>query len=216
MTMVKYFNFHDPLEKRYIFNSFLVIVALVEILILVFTLIWQIDEGIFSDQVKVVPFPWKEYLLVSFAAPIGLLFLFGLIVRGFQAIAPDEQPSTSSSEQEPIRKAAGATRFNFFLGLLALLAVLGLLVYGSKILPALTWLLKGMGLGGSYLLVALLALVCLYIPLRLLLKYRMQKRALDYQFLQYLAERHKMVPFDPQNPGRISPHFITPPPPEAS
>jgi len=85
--MSRYFNFYDPLEKRYVFNSFLVVVALVEILILVFTLIWQIDEGIFSGRVKVIPFPWKEYLLATVTAPIILLFLFGLVVRGFELIS---------------------------------------------------------------------------------------------------------------------------------
>ncbi len=37
LHMAKFFNFYDPLEKRYVFNSFLVVVGLVEILILVFT-----------------------------------------------------------------------------------------------------------------------------------------------------------------------------------
>ncbi len=32
--MARFFNFYDPLEKRYVFNSFLVIVAVVEVLIL--------------------------------------------------------------------------------------------------------------------------------------------------------------------------------------
>ena len=32
--MARFFNFYDPLEKRYVFNSFLVVVGLVEILIL--------------------------------------------------------------------------------------------------------------------------------------------------------------------------------------
>ena len=48
--MARFFNFYDPLEKRYVFNSFLVVVGLVEILILVFTLIWQLDEGIFTES----------------------------------------------------------------------------------------------------------------------------------------------------------------------
>ena len=44
--MSKFFNFWDPLERRYIFNSFLIVVALVEVLIFVVTAIWQIDEGV--------------------------------------------------------------------------------------------------------------------------------------------------------------------------
>ena len=58
--MARFFNFYDPLEKRYVFNSFLVVVGLVEILILVFTLIWQLDEGIFTEHPVVIPFPWSH------------------------------------------------------------------------------------------------------------------------------------------------------------
>jgi hypothetical protein len=84
--MARFFNFYDPLEKRYVFNSFLVVVGLVEILILVFTLIWKIDfDAIFANEVRAtVPFPWKEYLLASFVAPIVLVFLFGIIIQGFE------------------------------------------------------------------------------------------------------------------------------------
>src|SRR5665647_1983160 len=84
--MARFFNFYDPLEKRYVFNSFLVVVGLVEILILVFTLIWKIDfDAIFANEVRAtVPFPWKEYLLASFVAPIVLVFLFGVIIQGFE------------------------------------------------------------------------------------------------------------------------------------
>ena len=80
--MARFFNFYDPLEKRYVFNSFLVVVGLVEILILVFTLIWSMDEGIFTDHPKIIPFPWTTYLLAVFVAPIVLLFLFGVIIQG--------------------------------------------------------------------------------------------------------------------------------------
>jgi len=45
--------------------------------------------------------------------------------------------------------------------------------------------------------VALVALACLYFPLRLLLNYRLQKKALEYQYLAYLAERHGLVLPDP-------------------
>ena len=101
--MARFFNFYDPLEKRYVFNSFLVVVALVEILILVFTLIWQIDfEGIFGAQARTpVPFPWKEYLLASFVAPIALLFLFGLIIQGFEVFCQEAPAPPGGRVWEP-------------------------------------------------------------------------------------------------------------------
>jgi hypothetical protein len=197
--MSKYFDFHGPLERRYIFNSFLVVVALVEALILVFTLIWQVDEGIFSDQVKVVPFPWKEYLLASFTAPIALLFLFGLIVRGFEFISR-EAPAAANPPS-----GAWLKRRGFPLGVLALLAALISLFWGGQLLVLVTAGVKALGLGGAYLIIALLALAMLYLPLRLVLRYRLQKKAMEYQYLQSLAERHGLVLLDPQNPAGLKP-----------
>jgi hypothetical protein len=199
--MSRFFDFYDPLERRYVFNSFLVIVVLMEILILVFTLLWQVDEGIFTDQVKVVPFPWQEYLLVSFAAPIALLLIFGLIVRGFQALAPEEGQSSGGPGVRPRR--TWSTRNSFFLLLAALLGVLACFIFGKEIFFLTSWPFKALGLGGTYLLVAVVALACLYFPLRLLLNYRLQKKALEYQYLLKLAERHGLVGLEGGNPASL-------------
>src|SRR5450759_3706736 len=116
--MARFFNFYDPLEKRYVFNSFLVVVGLVEILIFVFTLIWKIDfDAMFSTQVRAaVPFPWQAYLLAAFTAPIALLFLFGLIIQGFEMLCKDV-PETASTDRGGW--TAGLGRFRYLLGLLA-------------------------------------------------------------------------------------------------
>jgi hypothetical protein len=189
--MSKFFNFWDPLERRYVFNSFLIVVALVEVLIFVVTAIWQIDEGVLGGPVKVVPFPWKEYLFTAFTAPLVLLFLFGMIVRGFQAFGPEEGDGEEQRLQgRPTRRRH---RFQFFLGLAAFLGLLILWFYGKQVLGLAALFFKALGLGGAYLLVAVLALAALYFPLRLILNYRLQKKALEYQYLEYLAERHGVV-----------------------
>lgn len=194
--MWKFFDFWDPLERRYIFNSFLVVVALVEVLIFVFTLIWQIDEGVLGGPVKVVPFPWKEYLLAAFAAPLVLLLLFGLIIRGFQAFAPEGGAEPGADRRE----LRGRHRVRFFGSLAAFLGVLALFFYGRELLALTALLLKTLGLGGTYVLVALLALATLYFSLRLVLRYRLQKGILEYQYLAYLARRHGTVLSGP-DPG---------------
>src|SRR4030042_5932412 len=97
--MARFFDFYDPLEKRYVFNSFLVVVGLVEVLILIFTLIWQMGEGMFSGQVKGIPFPWKECLLAAFMAPIALLFLFGLIIQGFEMLGREEAAAPAAGQE---------------------------------------------------------------------------------------------------------------------
>ena len=192
--MARFFNFYDPLEKRYVFNSFLVVVGLVEILILVFTLIWQLDEGIFTETPRVIPFPWSPYLLAAFVVPIALMFLFGVIIQGFEFFCqePPEAPVNA--------KGWGGRwwRLRYLLGLLAFMAVLGLAIQGKNALPLAAAAVKFIGLGGSYGLIALLALALLYLPLRLWLRYRLQKQAMEYQYLLTLAERHGVVVVDPK------------------
>ncbi|MGA7561736.1 MAG: hypothetical protein WBW55_00860 [Desulfobaccales bacterium] len=198
--MARFFNFYDPLEKRYVFNSFLVIVALVEVLILFFTVIWKIDlQGIFADQARTpVPFPWKPYLLASFAAPIALLFLFGLIIQGFEILCQ------SPGETPPSAIGLGGRRrpLWYLLGLLAFMACLASLTFlgwGKEVVALIAGGIKGMGLGGSYLLIALVALALLYLPLRLVLRYRLEKKAMEYQYLLYLAQRHGVLVIDPKD-----------------
>jgi hypothetical protein len=187
--MARFFNFYDPLEKRYVFNSFLVVVGLVEVLILVFTLIWQMDEGIFTGQPKVIPFPWTIYLLAAFVAPIVLVFLFGVVVQGFERLG-QEAPGSPGG--------AWRRRFPYLLGLLAAMAALWFVLEGKNALPLAANAIKFIGLGGAYGLVALLALALLYLPLRLWLRYRLDKQAMEYQYLLTLAERHGVVVVDPK------------------
>ncbi len=200
--MGRFFNFYDPLEKRYVFNSFLVVVGLVEVLILVFTLFWQIDfEGIFAEQARApLAFPWKPYLLASFIAPIALLFLFGLIIQGFEVLAqpPADTPQGAGGP--------GGRRWTlrYLLGLLAFMAFLALAAQGKAAFALIAGSIKGLGLGGSYLLIALMALGLLYLPLRLVLRYRLEKKAMEYQYLLYLAQRHGLMVIDPKDNPQLA------------
>ncbi|MDO9071537.1 MAG: hypothetical protein Q7V36_08485, partial [Deltaproteobacteria bacterium] len=89
-------------------------------------------------------------------------------------------------------------RVRYLLGLLAFMAVLGLAIQGKNALPLVAAAIKFIGLGGAYGLIALLALALLYLPLRLWLRYRLQKQAMEYQYLLTLAERHGVVVVDPK------------------
>jgi hypothetical protein len=194
--MARFFNFYDPLEKRYIFNSFLVVVGVVEVLILVFTLIWQMDEGIFTDHPIVIPFPWSQYLLAAFIAPIALLFLFGVIIQGFEILCRDKPESIPGAS--PGKWGARLWRIRYLLGLLAFMVIVVLVLNASSVLFFVSAVIKYIGLGGAYVLIALLAGLMLYLPLRLWLRYRLQKRAMEYQYLLTLAERHGVVVVDPK------------------
>ena len=199
--MSKFFNFWDPLERRYVFNSFLVVVALVEVLIFGVTVIWKIAGTLLDGPEKATPFPWVAYLFVAFTAPLAMLFLFGVIIRGFQAFGPEAKEGAEQPENgQPGR---WHFRFQFYLGLAAFLGLLSLWFCGRQVLALAALFLKTLGLGGAYLLVAVVALAALYLPLRLILKYRLQKKALEYQYLVYLAEHHGMVL---QNPKELAAH----------
>jgi hypothetical protein len=78
------------------------------------------------------------------------------------------------------------------------MAVLGLAVQGRDALPLAAAAVKFIGLGGAYGLIALLALGLLYLWVRLWLRYRLQKQAMEYQYLLTLAERHGVVVVDPK------------------
>jgi hypothetical protein len=192
MDMKRFFDWYEPLERRYVFNSFLVVVAVVEVIIFVFTLIWQIDEGVLGGPVRVVPFPWLEYLLVAFAAPIALLLLFGLLIRGFESFT-DQGSHPQAPHPEPGPAPAKGRRRAFYLGALLLLACLALVRWGKELLTEAAALFKALGLGGTYFFAALLGGACLFVALRLYLNYRLAKRALELKYRQYLAERHGVV-----------------------
>jgi hypothetical protein len=191
--MARFFSLHDPGERKYIFNSFLVFVGLVEIIILVATIIWQIDEGWFGGEVKVIPFPWKEYILVSCLAPLVMIFLFGMIIRGFDLLNNQEIAKSSETGKLWRMFCHKCSLISYLLGLGLLFAFFFGLVYPEKVLLYLKGLFSTLGLWGTYVVIGIIALSMLYFPISLLLRYRLAKKAMEYQYLLALAERHGVV-----------------------
>ncbi len=199
--MGRFFNLHDPGEKKYIFNSFLIFVAVVELIILVATIIWQIDEGWFGGEVKVIPFPWKEYLVVSSLAPVVMIFLFGIIIRGFDLLNDSATESAAVTGNFWRRLYHKFSLVSYLLGLSVLFAFFYGLIYPEKVLLYLKALFSTLGLWGTYVVIGIIALSMLYFPISLLLRYRLAKKAMEYQYLLTLAERHGVI-FD-QVTGRL-------------
>ncbi len=191
--MSRFFSLHDPGEKKYIFNSFLVFVVLMELIILGATIIWQIDEGWFGGEVRVVPFPWKEYLVVAFLAPIVMVFLFGIIIRGFDLLNNTEAEGDNGTVKSLRRMQHRFSLITYLLGLAVVLAFFYGLVYPEKVLRYLKALFSVLGLWGTYLIIGIVALSMLYFPISLILRYRLAKQAMEYQYLLLLAERHGVV-----------------------
>jgi hypothetical protein len=198
--MARFFHLHDPGERKYIFNSFLVFVGLVEIIILMATIIWQIDEGWFGGEVKVIPFPWKEYLVVSCLAPLVMIFLFGMIIRGFDLLNAPVPPDAGKVRPHFFQKCS---LVSYLLGLAFIFAFFYGLLYPEKVLLYLKALFSTLGLWGTYVIIGIFALSMLYFPISLLLRYRLAKKAMEYQYLLSLAQRHGVI-FD-----RATGRFIT-------
>lgn len=191
--MSRFFSLHDPGEKKYIFNSFLVFVVLVELIILGATIIWQIDEGWFGGEVRVVPFPWREYLVVAFLAPIVMIFLFGIIIRGFDLLntAPGGE---RDGHNPPLRRLQHRFALvTYLMGLAMVLAFFYGLLHPEKVLRYLKGLFSVLGLWGTYLIIGIVAISMLYFPISLILRYRLAKQAMEYQYLLLLAERHGVI-----------------------
>jgi hypothetical protein len=199
--MGRFFNLHDAVEKKYIFNSFLIFVAVVEIFILAATIIWQIDEGWFGGEVTVIPFPWKEYLVVSSLAPVMMIFLFGIIIRGFDLLNAPGAESAPNPGKFWGRLGHKYSLVSYLLGLAVLFAFFYGLVYPEKVLLYLKALFSTLGLWGTYVVIGIIAVSMLYFPISLLLRYRLAKKAMEYQYLLTLAERHGVI-FD-RDTGRL-------------
>jgi hypothetical protein len=201
--MARFFNLHDRGEKKYIFNSFLVFVAVMEIIILVATIIWQIDEGWFGGEVRVIPFPWKEYLVVSCLAPIVMIFLFGMIIRGFDLLNTPESQAAPAEGKLWRRFCHKCSLISYLLGIAVLFAFFYGLIYPEKVLLYLKSLFSTLGLWGTYVVIGIIAVSMLYFPISLLLRYRLAQKAMEYQYLLTLAERHGVI-FD-RATGRLIP-----------
>ncbi|MBW1856479.1 MAG: hypothetical protein JRJ00_17800 [Deltaproteobacteria bacterium] len=82
----------DGTEIKDYFNSLLLLVGGIEFFILIAHFLSSIgpDKG---------PFPWKQYFLISFLAPIVLLFILGLLVLGFNYYVYGGRESTFSQEE---------------------------------------------------------------------------------------------------------------------
>ncbi len=219
--MSRFFSLHDPAEKKYIFNSFLIFVVLVELIILGATIIWQIDEGWFGGEVRVIPFPWQEYLLVSFLAPIVMIFLFGIIIRGFDLLNATPAGEGDDGSQPLRRWRHRFALITYLMGLALVFAFFYGVMYPEKVLGFLKALFSVLGLWGTYVVIGIVALSMLYFPISLILRYRLAKQAMEYQYLLLLAERHgvivdrktgKLIAAPPKNGSKAADQLAEPEP----
>ena len=72
----------------------------------------------FYHRIRGHPLPLDDYLLAAFVAPIALLFLFGVIIQGFEMLGQD------APETAPGAGVGQVVALRYLLGLLAFMAAL--------------------------------------------------------------------------------------------
>lgn len=186
-----------PTELKHLFGNYLTTMLLVEGLIFLVAFIFRL-----SGEAAV--FPWRPYIFASFAAPLAITFVFGVIIKTFNRYlyrTPNEAGPEPTANGDflatgRIPRALGLLhQVPFLLSLLLLLlALFGLYHAGDIALflaqvgeQALRYILWALGV--------LLAVAALGGLIWMLLSYRLRKAKLasEYQYRREVMERTGVV-----------------------
>jgi len=191
-------------EIKEYFNSLLMIVGGIEFFILIAHFLSSIgpDKG---------PFPWKQYFLTSFLAPIVMLFILGLIVLGFNYYVYGSRETTFYQEDNSFVKTKMERfghSFRFLLSSvnqLPILAGMFILGLGTIILYKSDVILQAVGQAGEktayYLLIiiAVLAVVAFIFSLLFLYwKFKLHKYQIQQQweYKNRVADKYGLIILD--------------------
>lgn len=186
-----------PIELKHLFANYLTTMLLVEGLIFLVAFIFRL-----SGEAAV--FPWRPYIFASFAAPLAITFVFGVIIKTFNRYlyrTPNEagpEPSESGDflANGRIPRALGLLhQVPFLLSLLLLLLLLLGLYHAGEIAQflaqvgeqALRYILLSLGV--------LLGVAAIGGLIWMLLSYRLRKVKLanEYQYRREVMERTGFV-----------------------
>ncbi len=168
--------------------------------VLIFLVCWGYQLGI--DEVAVtgkpvdVPFPWKAYFLVSFAAPVALTFLTGIVVVAFNSFLYGQRGQAVFKEEGLAGfsgKVARAANFCFQLPFLLTLLLLGALIGVVYNMGAIMDYLARFGEAASrFLLIGLgcvLAAGTIFGVVRMVLNYKLRKKNMEYDYKREVMDR---------------------------
>jgi uncharacterized membrane protein YidH (DUF202 family) len=196
----------DEKERKDLFRKYLYLLGWVELGILLTCWLYQIvDAGRVGDGA----FPWRLYFVVAFLAPVGVTFLLGVAVVGFNRYFAEPEKAMPGRRESKTAEIVGAGRIQQldrmltwfrkvpFLGLLLLLA------FGVGFFYKLDVILATIGsigektakilltsIGVVLLLASILGLILI------ILNYRLRKSQMEYQYKGQVAERLGLVILD--------------------
>ena len=188
----------DDYEIKDLFKRYVQLLIIVEVLIFLVCWVYQlgIDEVAVTGKPVDIPFPWKAYFLVSFAAPVALTFLAGIVVAAFNSFLFGRQGRAIFKEDGLdgfSGKIVRAANFCFQLPFLLTLLLLGALIGVVYNMGAITEFLARFGEAASrFLLIGLgcvLAAGTIFGVVRMVLNYKLRKKNMEYDYKREVMDR---------------------------
>ena len=189
-------SYFSKADRKKLFFDYLKLIAILEIVIFIVVALWSSDDKYHRVY---TPFPWREYLFVSFAFPIMLTFLMGVIITGFNYFLGQDVMSGTEEEEVDGHDIALVGHLKR-LPLLSILFLLLVTIFGLYNIHAIMAWLSSLTSSTfaflSYVLAGAGVVVTIYMLFFLFFKYRLNQRQMKYQYYTQISERHGLIILD--------------------
>ncbi len=195
----------DDNERKNLFRKYLYFLGWVELHILLICWLYQIVPG---GREGGGIFPWRLYFLIAFLAPIGITFLMGTVIVGFNTYFAEPEQATAGGHEidvdnpatgkiQQLGRIVASLRKLPFLALLLLLSFAVAFFYKLDAIMAticnvgtktVTFVLGSLGV--------VLLLATIFASIVIILNYRLRKRAMDSQFKSQVVEKLGLLILD--------------------
>ncbi len=183
---------YDKAELKSFFKTYIFFIFILEVLIFFFCFLCQLKP-------INIPFPWKTYYVAAFAIPVGITFLLGVFVTAFNIYIfgdslrggkVDSEISENGGEINADTNYMGKFKSSLnIMRQIPFLAGLLFLMVGAIIFPKLNVFFEFLGRAGgaviSHTLIGLLILLGIgtfFGLVWLIMKYRLHKLSMQYQY----------------------------------
>ena len=197
-------------ERKNLFKKYLILLGWVEVLILVSCWLYQLGDAGYDRFGPVhIPFPWKAYFLISFLSPVGITFLIGMVIVGFNNYFGGGEPSFAATPAGPSASAESGERADrihqlnrmvTWLQKLPFLGLLLLLALGTAFFYKLDTIFAVIGhIGEKSVKIALISgaviigIASVFVLILIVLNYQLRKKSMEYQYRSEMAERFGLV-----------------------
>ncbi|MDY0275787.1 MAG: hypothetical protein RBR42_10210 [Desulfomicrobium sp.] len=187
----------DEYELKNLFRSYVRLLLVIEVLIFLVCWVYQLglSEIGLTGKAAGVSFPWKIYFLVSFAAPLAITFVAGIVVVGFNSFIFGWRgtPLFKDKSGTPTGKLARAANFLAQLPILFTLVFLGIALAIFYNIQDIIFFLGQLGASASrFLLIAsglILISGTILAVTHLILKYKLRQKDMEYAYRRELMDR---------------------------